>query len=474
MRSAVKIRLEMDAERQARLDGQSRIANWLYNHLLEQANRLRDTYRMTQSPEAARRLYTERGLRNEIPGLKEQCPFLKTVYASVLKNVGLRLSGAIRAYQDGKQGRRAKAVNWPKFRSWKRRWMSLQYDEPWKGYWLEGRQLTLSFGKDEAGKQLRVTAELVEPLPDWVKAEDVRQLRVIKEGDLYFAVFTVERALPQPKAIERVIALDPNHKNPAYGVDSEGTATDIRNPWFVKELDARIDALKARRGQCQKKSVEVKRPDGSAYWKPSRRWECFNQRLLETYRVRQEQTKQYLFTLANRLFAEYDVVGIGDYTPHGGGITTPLRRVMNNQSLIGRFKDVLEWVAQRSGKQYVEYPERGSTRTCFECDFVVRDGLSPEIRVWQCPNCATIHLRDENAAQHGLERTHDKLQLPCSGRRRAVVLRRAWRFTGLGVDETPGIGDGWEAQAWIPTAKKFNDGHDSPESRSLAIQTASA
>ena len=76
--------------------------------------------------------YTERGLRNLIPGLKGKHPFLKVVYSSVLKNAALRLSKAIRDYQDGKHGRRVNNVNWPKFRAWKRSWFSLQYDEPGK------------------------------------------------------------------------------------------------------------------------------------------------------------------------------------------------------------------------------------------------------------------------------------------------------------------------------------------------------
>jgi len=93
------------------LDGQSKIANWLYNKLLEIANGLRQQYRGSQDKEVGRTLYTERGLRDLIPDLKEHHPFLKTVYSSPLKNVALRLSLAIRSYQDGKHGKRKKPVN---------------------------------------------------------------------------------------------------------------------------------------------------------------------------------------------------------------------------------------------------------------------------------------------------------------------------------------------------------------------------
>jgi putative transposase len=193
MRSVVKIAFELTEEQAAILDSQSKIANWLYNHLLEHANALRKQYRETQDKEVGKILYTERGLRNLVPALKVQHPFLKVVYSSVLKNAALRLSKAIRDYQDGKHGRRANVVSWPTFRAWKRKWFSLQYDEAWKGYTLHGRTLTLVLGQDATGKQLSIVLELSEALPHWVKHEHIRQCRIVKEGHRYSAVFSVQR-----------------------------------------------------------------------------------------------------------------------------------------------------------------------------------------------------------------------------------------------------------------------------------------
>src|SRR5215467_2042562 len=440
MRGAVKIPLLVGEREAAILDSQSRIANWLYKGLLEQANALRQQYRETQDQPRRQQigliLYTERGLRNLIPQLKAQHPFVKAVYSSVLKNAALRLSKAIRDYQASRHGRRkGQPVNWPKFRAWKRAWFSLQYDEPWKGYALSGRTLTLVLGQDAAGKQLRLELCLAEPLPHWVNHQHIRQCRIVKEGHLYCVVFSVERLLPAGKPLSpaKVVALDPNHKNVAYAVGGDGKATEIHNPYFLKPLDTRIDQLKSKRDQCKKQSQLITRADGSRFWLPSRRWLRLNARLQEVYRKRREQTKQFLYTLANRLYHDYDVVGIGDYVPHGGGITRSMRRAMNNQSLNRRFKQVLAWVALRSGKQYLEWEEGGSTRTCHDCGFVVEDGIPPEIREWDCPgeNCSSHHIRDENAARNGLNRTLKMLGLPCSGRRE-VSSRCAWRFNGLG------------------------------------------
>ncbi len=96
MRSAVKIPLLVSEQEAAILDSQSKIANWLYNKLLERANDLRTQYRASQDKEVGRTLYTERGLRDLIPELKEQHPFLKAVYSSPLKNAASK-SGQLAA-----------------------------------------------------------------------------------------------------------------------------------------------------------------------------------------------------------------------------------------------------------------------------------------------------------------------------------------------------------------------------------------
>ena len=138
--------------------------------------------------------------------------------------------------------------------------------------------------------------------------------------------------------------------------------------------------------------------------------------------------------MANRPYRDYDAVGVGDYVPHGGGITRKMRRAMNNRSLNRRFKQVLAWVALRSGKAYVEWAEGGSTRTCHDCGYVVSEGIPVAVREWDCPgpDCGSHHIRDENAARNGLTRTLKTLALPCSGRRE-VTSRGAWRFNGLGI-----------------------------------------
>lgn len=261
---ALKIEVSFDEETSRILDSQSRIVNWLHNHLLETANRLRADYRESQDKATGLTLYSKRGLRNMLPELKKEMPFLKAVHSSPLKNKALELSASIQAYQN-----------------------------------------TLN----------------------------------------------------------------------------------------------------------------------------------------ELYRLRRDRTKTYLYSIANSLFRDYDLVSIGDYTPRGGGISRKMRRSMNNLSVIGRFKEVLHWVSLRSGKHYSVWNEYNTTKTCSSCKKPLDQSLSPKIRRWRCPSCGQDHIRDENAAINGLQKTFEMRgsRLPEYVEIRS---RRAWRYSGLGVREIPGAAVG--------------------------------
>ena len=272
----------------------------------------------------------------------------------------------------------------------------------------------------------------------------------MKELDVFYAVFTIIRTVPSPKVIKNIIALDPNHKNLVYGVATSGQAVEVATPHFLKIFDIRIDELKGKCDRFNRKSQkkEVLDDKGNVvnyYYKPSRRWEKINTTLNKAYQKRRDQTKVFLYTIANRMASQFDCIGIGNYAPHGEGITTSMRRAMNNRSLIGRFKEIMAQVALKSGKTAIIYDEAGTTRTCHACNYVVEGGIAPSIRQWKCLGCNTIHDRDENAALNGLRRVLRDLPakireqqcspVPSSGLVQ-VTERWAWRALPSGLETT--------------------------------------
>jgi putative transposase len=404
-------------------------------------------------------------LRNLVPGIKESHSFLKSVHSSPLKNTALRLTASIQTYQKSKKGKReGKKCGWPSFRSWQQRWFSLLYDEPNKGFKIIGDKLHLSLGQNQDMERLYVDILLQDA--HLLQDKSICNLRIVQQNKIFFAVFTVKQLLPQTKALQRIMALDPNHKNLAYGVNNQGMAIEIETAWWLKKFDKRIDELKSKRDSCKKKSRQIAildehgKPTGKVRWCASRRYRQLSHCLSNVYRIRQEQTKVYCYTIANKLVRTHDLLVIGDYVPKGNGITTKMRRAMNNRSLIGRFKSILSWVALKSGKLYDEFNEAGTTRTCHHCDYVLVGGIAPYIRQWTCPNCQISHLRDENSALNGMYKYLRELNKKCEGNitslvpssgRVAVNERWVWRVLPSGISFLRG-----QDCAFSTSAKKLN------------------
>jgi putative resolvase len=129
---ALKLRINYASQEIEILDGQSRICNWLYNHLLENSFELKKVFKDTHDKPTAKTFYSRRGLRNLLPQIKQENPFLKVVHSSVLKNTALGLSDSIRRHQKSKKT--TLKTGWTKYRSWKDHWFSLFYDEPDQGF----------------------------------------------------------------------------------------------------------------------------------------------------------------------------------------------------------------------------------------------------------------------------------------------------------------------------------------------------
>ena len=125
------------------LDGQSKILNWLYNHLLQMTI---DDYKNNNNNKM---LLSGRNLRNQVPGLKEEFNFLKSVHSSPIKNTAIRLKDAyVKFFKE-------QSVGFPKFRPWKKKWFSLYYDEANKGFKiLSNKKIKISLGQNESGKIL--------------------------------------------------------------------------------------------------------------------------------------------------------------------------------------------------------------------------------------------------------------------------------------------------------------------------------
>jgi len=129
--------------------------------------------------------------------------------------------------------------------------------------------------------------------------------------------------------------------------------------------------------------------------KLSNNWRKAKANVTRIYQTVVNKRRDWFFKLAHDLTDRYDHLFFEDLSMKG------------MQALWGRkvgdlarseFMDILKYVASVKGKTIglVDrfYP---SSKTCFDCGHVHKD-LKLSDRRWACPDCGTIHNRDENAA----------------------------------------------------------------------------
>ncbi|TFJ91436.1 RNA-guided endonuclease InsQ/TnpB family protein [Lentibacillus salicampi] len=390
-----KVRLAVSKENKQLLDSQSRMCNWLYNQLL-------DAVEEDYQNGSKKKLLAGRNLRNEVPGIKAKSPFLYKVHSSPLKNSALRLKDAYDRYFD-----KTLANNRPKHRSWKTKWFSLYYDEPKKGFKLVNPdELSLTFGKltdeelkearktdEETKKSIHITVGLVEEVT-LSDTESIKTLRITKDLDSYYAIFTIEdnREINQVEE-QSFIVFDPNHKNLAVGLASDGKSYELKSMnTLLKYWDKRIDEIKSKRDKCEKFNKLVC-TENVTYFEPSKHWKRLNRALEKAALKRREQIKTLLYSYAHYFSKRYDGVYIGDYTPTPDVATYGnMRRAMLNQTPIGQFRSTLSWVQTKNGKHYQKVNERNTTKECCVCGH--KEKKDPSIRSFTCVNCETLLSRD--------------------------------------------------------------------------------
>ncbi|TCQ00516.1 RNA-guided endonuclease InsQ/TnpB family protein [Serpentinicella alkaliphila] len=386
-----KIEVFFSKEDSLILDGQSKICNWLYNQLLQAT---KDDYENGNSL----KLLSGRNLRNYSTKMKDVNKFLYSVHSSPLKNTALRLKDAYERFFKGQN-------EYPKFRSWKKYWFSLYYDEPNKGFKVDGQSLKISLGKavvfdkkgKEKGKQVSVTGELKESLV-LPKGAKIKTFRLCKQqGDRFYAIFTIEAIEPNKKEEKSWIAIDQNHKNFFVAIDNTGRTFEFLKLYQTKYWDEKIDLLKSKRDLCLKKAKEHTTIHGNKYYTSSKRYHRINKALNKAYNTRREQIKSIMYQIAHFIAKNYDHVIIGNYVPSKNTAKyKTMHRSMLNQAHIGEFRKILEWVMLKSGKHFSLVDEKDTTKICSMCGH--KEKKPPNIREFTCSNCDTFMLRDVNSA----------------------------------------------------------------------------
>ena len=375
------------------LDGQSRICNWLYNQLLDIS--IKDYKENNNSL----KLTSKDNFRDYmVRELKPKNEFLKTVHSHVLRTVAYRIKGTYKNFFE----RRESGVGFPKFKSWKREWFSLQYDYPeHAGVKIDKNNITFSLGKDKDGKQMKVCGKLKDAIP--YKQYKMNVLTITKERGKFYVSISCD--IIKPKQVTenkgKWVMIDPNHKNFFVAVDYQGNSFEFGNMKCVKYFDRKIDKIKSRISNTKKQVVKKLFDKDGNYvrtdiFRESKTRKRLEKVLKKLQHRRREQIKQSCYSIANFLTRNYDFVGFGDYVP---SLDTSkfdnMHRSMLNQSHIGHLRRIVEQVCGKNYKNFKKIDEVNTTKRCSCCGEMEKK--APNVRSFTCKNCGTEFYRDINS-----------------------------------------------------------------------------
>jgi putative transposase len=168
-----------------------------------------------------------------------------------------------------------------------------------------------------------------------------------------------------------------------FGLKTFLTVSDgskIESPSFLKQS---LNAI----GQASKQ--HSRKQKGSAHRERARK------HLVRRYEEVTNRRSDWFWKLAHDLTNRFDVLCFE--TLNLKGMQRLWGRKVSDLAF-GEFLQILNWVAQKKGKQVVYIdPWYPSSQTCSSCGHVLKE-LDLSVRRWRCPSCQVENDRDKNAA----------------------------------------------------------------------------
>jgi len=370
-----KIQLNLSDEQQAIIDNMSNDGRMMYNHFL---GKLKEQY---EKDKTFISYYIQ---QKELKDYK--CEYLTfDVKKEILRTLHNNYSSFFKLVKQNKDLNPKP----PKFRG--------------KDYFF-----TLSFTQDFIAKEnvlkisysnyrkLNIKLDYILPIKDLIclrnktKESEIKQLKIHKQDNKYFASITYEKKEDILKNIDtnKVLSIDLGKKNLVSIYDVENNKGIVYSSKYLsknqKFLDKRIDELKSLKDTKKKNSRKSKQ---------------INKKLKKVYSKKKTQTTLTLQKVTKDLNEQNKTILIGELTNLKKTIKSnfkSLNRQMQNNWNLQTFIHLLEYKCKLKGNQVIKVNEAWTSKTCCKCGNINHD-LDLSDRQYIC-DCGNNINRDINSA----------------------------------------------------------------------------
>jgi putative transposase len=331
------------------------IAKHIYNHCIALHKRYYKIYHKSLNIYQLQKHLTKLKRRNK----KYWCKLNSQVIQEITERID---KGYDLFFKERKKGN--KRISLPDFKS-RSKYKSFTYKN--SGWKLTPDFILIQKRKYKLFKDRRIKGE--------IKTITVKKHRT---GDWYICVAVQESYEPKLLRTGKTVGLD-------FGLKTFLTTSDlekIESPEFLKS------AMSQYRKVSRRLSRKIKGSNNRQ--KAKLNLSRFHEKITN-------KRDDFQWKLARKLVERYDIICVE--TLNIKAMQMMWGRKISDLA-ISSFYTKLKYLCSVENKEFVEidrwYP---SSKTCSVCGHVLKE-LSLSQRAWQCPDCQTIHDRDENAAKN--------------------------------------------------------------------------
>lgn len=358
--------------------------------------------------------------KKELPALKKACEQFKLPSSQVLQNVVYDLDAAFKMFFTKKKDGDG-SVRPPRFKG-RKYFYTQEYSQPKNSFLLEAETIKLSFGKGP-----RDWISIALPAYSWCSLGQPKSVKIGWDALTkdWFLCISHEVREDAPRESGAVVLFDPGCRTALTGIKTDGTfweydlsplrKLNMSSYQLLDTMRSKLDLMKNKNSQAARR---------------------LRKSIKKIFRKISTRTKTYLHTLASHILSDHTDAKefkVGDWDKRQTLADTSSRfvnkrinRAVQNNNPLQKLIDILNYKAKRRGQKVTKVDERGTTRTCSQCDHRMKDGLKPGERVFSCPKCHFSFPRDHQSCLNLLKRYESAawIRLPGrnSGRSRKVVL----------------------------------------------------